>query len=179
MKQLLKNIRIAQVLKSAREIVEKRWVKGAFARTGDGAARGGDSADGFLGIPDFGDDDWGYCGDGALRRAIKNELKLWQDHDGPIQKWKIEKILHETHKALVPPIQRRRAVLADGGFLEIRPQNAIWCFNDLPDTRKEDILAVFDEAIEAQCAKVKELGDAAGIQEASQGSGVEEGERPL
>lgn len=177
MKQLLKNIRIAQVLKSAREIVEKRWVKGAFAKTGDGEDRGGDGASGFFGIPDFGDDDWGYCGDGALRRAIKNELKLWQDHDGPIQKWKVEKILHETHKALVPPIKKRSIISVDGGY----PQQAIWCFNDLPETNKEDILAVFDEAIEEQCAKVKKLGggDATGIQEASQGSGVEEGERPL
>lgn len=142
--KMINAVRVSQVLAKARDIVATRWNKNNYV-TGP---NGEDKSDrrSFLGIPDDDDDSWGYCGDGALRRAIKNEMKLWKEQPtGP----KVESLLHDCQKALAKPIEKRNPLIIG------RSHHKMWIFNDLKTTTKDDILAIYDEAIEEQCEKVR------------------------
>lgn len=152
MGRLLDAARVAQILRGAREIVAERWIKNAFVADRATRATKDDlfSSETLFYIPDEDNDEWGYCGDGALRRALKNELKNWND----VTKNKAWSLLHGAHKALSEQIRQRRPDLVVCEPPD-RPQERIWCFNDLEETSREDILAVFDDAIEAQCAIVQ------------------------
>lgn len=148
MKQL-RDIRVAQILTGAKEIIANRWRKGAYVQDASGANKADFGMS--FGIPDEDYDDWGYCGDGALRRAAKNAIKNWHEIERRSQG---EALLHRAQKALSAPIERR--LNASDISIPDRSHHKIWCFNDLPETTLDDMMACFDEAIEDACGKVKE-----------------------
>lgn len=145
--KLLKDIRVSHVLARARDIVAARWVQDSYVSGPNGEDKSNLYA--FLGIPDDDQDDWGYCGDGALRRAVKMEMAKWQEKP---KNSEIETILHGAQKALSKAIQKRIPSIADHGR---RSHQQVWCFNDMPSTTKEDMLAAYDDAITDQCEVVK------------------------
>lgn len=137
-------MRVVDVLKGARDIIAARWVQGNYVKDGQGFGR--NTNEGYLGLPDEDHDDWGYCGDGALRRKIKNEIANWN-----VRPSKGESILYDAQKALAGRIRIRTKQSVECP----RPAGRIWCFNDLPGTTKEIMLEVYDEAIAEQCELVK------------------------
>lgn len=149
MKQL-RDIRVSQILKSARDIVAERWAKGFYVSGPNGENKTDISKS--FGIPDYDNDDWGYCGDGALRRSIKNQMKQFKEIERNSQ---AEHLLHEAQKALVQPILRR---MTHEQTVEapMRSHQKIWYFNDLPEVNQETMLEIYDEAIEESCRKVRE-----------------------
>lgn len=157
----LRHMRTAQILKEAREIVATRWDKNNYVTDSKGKDK--TDLDRQFGIPDD-DDDYSYCGDGAMRRAVKNAIKHWDEIKKGSQ---AESVLYEAQKALAKPIAKR---LTTEQITGKRSHQLMWCFNDLPTTTKEDILAVYDEAIEEACKVVQ---DEARIHEGDEAKGVD------
>ena len=138
-------MRVVDILKGAKDIIATRWVKGNYVRDAKG---NGKNMGVWLGIPDQDESDWGYCGDGALRRKIKNELHNWN-----IRESKAESLLYEAQKAIAGRIEARAPNQIS------RPNAKIWCFNDLPETTQEIMLEIYDEAIAEQCALVRKKAE--------------------
>jgi len=147
MKQLINMMHVGKILQEAREIVSKRWGKGAFVRSPDGRDKTGYSS--LFGVPDDDDGCDIYCSDGAMRRAAKNLIK--QSHEN-ISKSKAGTLLEKSQSALVNSISKKWA------HVGAHPDPAnIWFFNDAADRTQHDILEVFDDAIAEHCALTQEL----------------------
>lgn len=156
MSKLSVAIKVAGVLQEAKKIVAKRWSQGAYFKdlTGEILAS---TSDDWLGIPTDDRDDYDYCGDGALRRAVKNQMAQWNEEDQ--KRSRVESVLYEAEKALTKPILRRipESDLRWNGTLTKRANERVWCFNDMESTTHDSIMEVFDEAIAEQCELVCEL----------------------
>ena len=61
-------VRVANILKGARDIIARRWVKGCYVS--DAAGKSMVDNGRWMYLPDYDEADFGYCGDGALCHAI-------------------------------------------------------------------------------------------------------------
>lgn len=150
MSKLQKLMRIANILREVKDIVATRWVKGAYVKDAQGNNKS-DLGSCTLGLPNGDDVGYGYCGDGALRRVVKNEIPNLNMTDTQIQS-----TLHDAQKALAKALPAAVPdVLPAAVPDDVRSHHRIWYFNDQDTTTKEDMLAVYEKAIEMQCALVR------------------------
>lgn len=140
--------KVGKVLQGARDIVASRWCKGSYVSKGGEKIEPTPHAK--FGIPDDDFDDFSYCGDGALRRAVKNLIK---NSRYQISNTKARNLLETAQFTVSRAISRKNYAFRDEGE---GGAPAIWGFNDAPETKKEDVLEVIDRAIAENCEVVKQ-----------------------